>query len=98
VGSEMAKISGKPGFRTKSEAAPREEIMREIEIFEFRANCVFWLEEVSKTGTAFRVTRHGKPLVDVIPAVAEEKRSWIGSMTGTLKITGDIISPVILSD
>lgn len=72
--------------------------MREIEIFEFRTNCVSWLEEVSKTRTALRVTRHGKPLVDVIPATTEEAGSWIGSMTGTLKITGDIVSPVILSD
>jgi hypothetical protein len=45
-----------------------------------------------------RVTRRGKPLVDVIHAPVEEERSWIGSMTGTLKITGDIVSPVILSD
>jgi antitoxin (DNA-binding transcriptional repressor) of toxin-antitoxin stability system len=72
--------------------------MREIEIFEFRTNCVSWLEEVSKTRTALRVTRHGKPLVDVIPAPTQEERSWIGSMTGTLKITGDIVSPLILSD
>jgi antitoxin (DNA-binding transcriptional repressor) of toxin-antitoxin stability system len=72
--------------------------MREIEIFEFRTNCVSCLEEVSKTKTALRVTRRGKPLVDVIPAPVEEERSWIGSMTGTLKITGDIVSPVILSD
>jgi antitoxin (DNA-binding transcriptional repressor) of toxin-antitoxin stability system len=72
--------------------------MREIEIFEFRTNCVSFLEEVSKTKTALRVTRRGKPLVDVIPAPVEEERSWIGSMTGTLKITGDIVSPVILSD
>ena len=72
--------------------------MREIEIFEFRTNCVSCLEEVSKTKTALRVTRRGKPLVEVIPAPVEEERSWIGSMTGTLKITGDIVSPVILSD
>ena len=72
--------------------------MREIEIFEFRTNCVSCLEEVSKTKTALRVTRRGKPLVDVIPAPVEEERSWIGSMTGTLKITSDIVSPVILSD
>jgi hypothetical protein len=72
--------------------------MREIEIFEFRTNCVSCLEGVSKTKTALRVTRRGKPLVDVIPAPVEEERSWIGSMTGTLKITGDIVSPVILSD
>jgi antitoxin (DNA-binding transcriptional repressor) of toxin-antitoxin stability system len=72
--------------------------MREIEIFEFRTNCVSCLEEVSKTKTALRVTRRGKPLVDVIPAPVEEERSWIGSMTGTLKITGDIVSPLILSD
>jgi hypothetical protein len=77
--------------------APKSKL-RHYQIFEFRSNCVSCLEEVSKTKTALRVTRRRKPLVDVIPAPVEEERSWIGSMTGTLKITGDIVSPVILSD
>jgi hypothetical protein len=54
------------------------------------------LEEVNKTKMPLRVTRRGIPLADVVPASLDaEERTWIGSMTGTLKITGDIVSPVI---
>jgi prevent-host-death family protein len=68
----------------------------EIAISEFKARCLSLLEEVSKTKTPLRVTRRGKPLADVIPASPEaEERSWIGSMSGTIDIVGDIVSPVI---
>lgn len=54
------------------------------------------LEQVSKTKTPLRVTRRGKAIADVIPASSEtEERSWIGSMSESVEITGDIISPVI---
>ena len=70
--------------------------IQEIAISEFKARCLSLLEEVSKTKTPLRVTRRGKPLADVIPASPEaEERSWIGSMSGTIDLVGDIVSPVI---
>ena len=70
--------------------------IQEIAISEFKAKCLSLLEEVSKTKTPLRVTRRGKPLADVIPASPEaEERSWIGSMSGSIDIVGDIVSPVI---
>jgi prevent-host-death family protein len=70
--------------------------MHEIAISKFKAKCLSLLEEVNKTKMPLRVTRRGIPLADVVPASPDaEKRAWIGSMTGTLKITGDIVSPVI---
>jgi prevent-host-death family protein len=70
--------------------------MHEIAISKFKARCLSLLEEVNKTKMPLRVTRRGIPLADVVPASPEpEERAWIGSMTGTLKITGDIVSPVI---
>jgi prevent-host-death family protein len=70
--------------------------MHEIAISEFKAKCLSLLEEVNKTKMPLRVTRRGIPLADVVPASPDaEERAWIGSMTGTLKITGDIVSPVI---
>lgn len=54
------------------------------------------LEQVRKTKIPLRVTRRGKAIADVIPASSEtEERSWIGSMSDSVEITGDIISPVI---
>jgi prevent-host-death family protein len=70
--------------------------MHEIAISEFKAKCLSLLEEVNKTKMPLRVTRRGIPLADVVPASPDaEEGAWIGSMTGTLKITGDIVSPVI---
>jgi prevent-host-death family protein len=70
--------------------------IHEVAISEFKAKCLSLLEEVSKTKTPLRVTRRGKAVADVIPpAAGSEERDWIGSMSGSIEITGDIISPVI---
>jgi prevent-host-death family protein len=69
--------------------------MEEIAISEFKAKCLAILEEVRKTGRPIRVTRHGKPVADVVsPAgVVVDRDAWIGSMKDSVKILGDIISP-----
>lgn len=78
-----------------SDARNRKSI-RKIAISEFKARCLSLLEEVSKTKTPLRVTKRGKALADVIPASPEtQERSWVGSMSGSIDIVGDIISPVI---
>jgi prevent-host-death family protein len=70
--------------------------IQEIAIPKFRANCVSLLEEVRKTRIRIRITRRGKTIADIIPASSEEdERSWIGSMSGSIDIVGDIVSPVI---
>ncbi len=70
--------------------------IQEIAISEFKAKCLSLLEEVSKTKTPLRVTRRGKPIADVFPASSgPDERSWIGSLSGSIKIVGDIVSPVI---
>jgi len=74
----------------------RKKSMQEVAISEFKAKCLSLLEEVSKTRTPLRVTRRGKAIADVIPASSEtEERDWIGSMSDTIEIVGDIVSPVI---
>jgi prevent-host-death family protein len=68
--------------------------MEEIAISEFKAKCLAILERVRKTKTSIRVTRHGKPLAEVVPAVPEVDRAqWIGSMKDSIEVIGDIISP-----
>jgi prevent-host-death family protein len=70
--------------------------IQEIAISKFKAKCFSLLEEVSKTKTPLRVTRRGKAIADVIPASSEgDERSWIGSLSGSVKIVGDVVSPVI---
>ncbi|HEV2386222.1 MAG TPA: type II toxin-antitoxin system prevent-host-death family antitoxin [Candidatus Acidoferrales bacterium] len=70
--------------------------IHEVAISEFKAKCLALLEQVSKTKTPLRVTRRGKAIADVVPpAAAPEERDWIGSMSGSIEIAGDIISPII---
>jgi prevent-host-death family protein len=70
--------------------------VEEVAISEFKAKCLSLLDRVNKTKKPLRVTRRGKPIADVVPPAQEAgKRDWLGSMAGTIKITGDIVSPVI---
>ncbi len=70
--------------------------IHEVAISEFKAKCLSLLEEVSKTKTPLRVTRRGQAIADVIPASSDvEERNWMGSMSGNIEITGDVLSPVI---
>jgi prevent-host-death family protein len=63
-------------------------------ISKFKATCLATLERVKRTGRPLRVTRFGKPVADIVPAAPERSaRKWLGSMRGTLEITGDITVP-----
>ena len=69
--------------------------MEEVAISEFKAKCLALLERVRQTKKPLRVTRFGKPVAEIVPASPEVAIEWIGSMTDTVKILGDIVSPVI---
>jgi prevent-host-death family protein len=67
--------------------------MTEVSISEFKAKCLALLEQVRRTRQPIRITRHGKPVAEVIPPTAIiDRAAWIGSMKDS-KIIGDIISP-----
>ena len=69
---------------------------RQIAAGEFKAKCLSILEQVEKTKSPVRITRHGKPVADVVPTVPEVDRAALfGSMRGSIQILGDIVSPVI---
>jgi antitoxin (DNA-binding transcriptional repressor) of toxin-antitoxin stability system len=68
--------------------------MRQITISRFRATCSRVFEGVRKTGKPILVTRFGKPLAVIsAPPKPERPRDWVGSMAGTVRIVGDIVSP-----
>ncbi len=70
--------------------------MQEIAISVFKAKCLGLLQRVQKTKTPIRITRFGKPVAEVVPASPDrDRKSWLGSMAGTVDILGDIVSPVI---
>jgi prevent-host-death family protein len=70
-------------------------VMRDVPISKFKAQCLGLIEEVHKTRQPLRITRHGRPVAEVIPAGPDRKRKFLGDMVGTGKIVGDIVSPVI---
>jgi len=70
-------------------------VMGDVSISEFKAKCLGLIEQVHKTRQPLRITRHGKPVAEVIPAGPDRKRQFVGDMVGTGKIVGDIVSPAI---
>ncbi|HUO25710.1 MAG TPA: type II toxin-antitoxin system Phd/YefM family antitoxin [Candidatus Aquilonibacter sp.] len=69
--------------------------MKDVPISEFKAKCLGLIDKVQKTREPLRITRHGRPVAEVVPAGPDRKRKFLGDMIGTAKIVGDIVSPVI---
>ena len=76
--------------------------MKEVGISQFKTKCLELLEQVRRTRKPLRVTRRGKPIADIVPTAAikpvMDRAKWLGSMKGTVKILGDIVSPAIDKD
>ena len=68
--------------------------MEQIAISTFKATCLAILQRVSKTRKPVLVTRFGKPVAEVVPPAQSRRLAhWIGSMAGSARIAGDIVSP-----
>jgi prevent-host-death family protein len=68
--------------------------MEQIAISKFKATCLEVLERVKRTRKPILVTRFGQPVAEITPpSFSSSKGRKLGSMTGTIKIKGDIISP-----
>jgi prevent-host-death family protein len=60
---------------------------------EFKAKCLKLLDQVAAERQTLVITKHGKPVAQVVPAPAEEE-TLFGSMKGSVLYMGDIISPI----
>ncbi len=68
--------------------------MDTMAISKFKATCLAAFERVRTTGRPLRVTRFGKPVVDIVPpAPTAPAGDWLGAMQGTAQIVGDITRP-----
>ena len=73
--------------------------MEEIAISEFKAKCLALIKRVGQTRKPIRITRHGKPVAELVPTTNVMSRAeWIGSMQGSGETLGDIISPATPED
>ena len=59
---------------------------------EFKAKCLKLLDEVAEQRKTLVITKHGKPVAQVIPMPPEV--DLFGALRGSGTIMGDIISPL----
>lgn len=87
--------SAAPG-RVRGSAAPAYGMPGEewIAAGEFKARCLELMDRVQERHEPIVITKHGVPVAQLIPYDREEKRTFIGSMRGTVLWEGDLISPL----
>lgn len=73
-------------MKTKS-AAP-------IPATEFKAKCLAILDTVQRKRTTVVISKHGKPVAKLVPMDSDPVPSLYGSMKGTGREIGDIVSPI----
>lgn len=71
--------------------------MRKIPAAQFKSQCLAVMDQVSQSGRPVIVTRHGKPVVKLIPAEVDEDDIF-GFMSGKARIAGDIETSAPLRD
>jgi prevent-host-death family protein len=66
---------------------------REVPAGEFKSRCLALMDEVRDQGGEYIITKRGVPVARLVP-VRIEPRRLRGSMTGTVRVLGDIVSPL----
>jgi prevent-host-death family protein len=67
--------------------------MKHIAAGEFKAQCLAIMDQVSQSGEPVVITKHGKPVVKLIPA-EKQVDDIFDYMAGKAKVVGDIVGPV----
>jgi prevent-host-death family protein len=67
--------------------------MKRMAAGKFKAECLAVMDEVSQTGEAVLITKHGKPVAKLV-APDNPADDVFGFMAGKVKIVGDIVRPV----
>ena len=60
----------------------------------FKVHCLKVMDEVKKKRETIVITKHGKPVVKIVP-VKQEKDEIYGFHKGKVKIHGDIVGPIL---
>jgi prevent-host-death family protein len=71
--------------------------MKQVPAAQFKAQCLALMEQVAQTGSPLVVTKHGKPMVQIGPVEPAEDEIF-GFLKGKVKIVGDIMNTIPLSD
>jgi prevent-host-death family protein len=76
---------------------PRGFVMRRMAAAQFKARCLAVMDEVSQSGRPVVITKHGKPVVKLVPASDGEDEIF-GALAGIARITGDLETTAPASD
>jgi prevent-host-death family protein len=70
--------------------------MEQLPVTKFKATCLAVMERVNRTGQPVRITRFGRPVVDVVPTAPQAPKERVfGALANRTRIKGDIISPAV---
>ena len=72
--------------------------MRSIKASEFKAKCLGVLDEVDRTGEPVTITKRGRPVARLVSAVSSQGRHPQDTLSGTVRVLGDIIGPALPAD
>jgi prevent-host-death family protein len=61
---------------------------------EFKARCLELMNEVRDQGGEYVITKRGEPVAKLVPVQQPKRPKLFGSMKGTVKTLGDIVSPL----
>jgi prevent-host-death family protein len=70
-----------------------EGIMKQMPAGKFKAQCLAVMDRVSRSGEPLVITKHGKPVVKLVPA-ENQPDDIFDYMAGRAKVVGDIVGPV----
>jgi len=63
-------------------------------VSQFKAHALEIMNRVADTKEPVEITKHGKAIVHLVPAQTAEGENVPGKLAGTMKIKGDIITPL----
>ncbi len=71
--------------------------MQKMSAADFKAQCLAVMDKVSRSGRPVVITKHGKPVVKLVPA-HEGDDGIFGALAGIARIAGDVENTVPASD
>ena len=72
-------------------------VMQKMAAAQFKAQCLAVMDQVSRSGRPVVITKHGKPVVKLVPANEGEDEIF-GALAGIARIKGDIEKTVPARD
>ena len=72
-------------------------VMQKMAAAQFKAQCLAVMDQVSQSGRPVVITKHGKPVVKLVPANDSEDEIF-GALAGIARIKGDLENTVPAND